>query len=115
LDIVGEEKLLENAKRQGDHVLKRLREFGEKSEIVGDVRGKGLMIGVELVEDKEGKKPASEKAADVVTNSWKRGVAAVTCGASTIRLSPPLSIDRALLDAALDILEDAMVEAARNG
>jgi 4-aminobutyrate aminotransferase len=115
LDVVREEKLLENSKKQGDYILKRLREFGEKSEIVGDVRGKGLMIGVELVEDKDSKKPASEKAADVVNNSWKRGVAAVTCGASTIRLSPPLSIDRALLDAALDILEDVLAEAARNG
>jgi len=115
LDIVREEKLLENAKKQGDYVLKRLREFGEKSEIVGDVRGKGLMIGVELVEDKDSKKPASEKAADVVTNSWKRGVAAVTCGASTIRLSPPLSIDRTMLDVALDIVEDALGEVAKNG
>ncbi len=114
LDIVREEKLLENAKKQGDYALKRLNEFGEKCELVGDVRGKGLMIGLELVENKDTKKPAPEQAANVVTSAWKRGVAAVTCGVSTIRLSPPLSVDRLLLDAALDILEDALIEVEKN-
>ena len=114
LETVKEERLLENAKKQGDYVLKRLRGFGETSEIVGDVRGKGLMIGVELVEDKDSKKPASQKAMDVVTRSWKRGVAAVTCGASTLRLSPPLSINRETLDVAIEIVEDVISETAKD-
>ena len=68
------------------------------------------MIGVELVEDKESKKPAAEKAREVMLRSWKRGVAVVTCGASTLRLSPPLTMQREMLDAALDIVEDTISE-----
>jgi 4-aminobutyrate aminotransferase len=110
IDVIREEELLENAHKQGLHALKRLEEFEGRSEIVGDVRGKGLMIGVELVEDKESKKPASRKAAEVIRRSWKRGVAVVTCGASTLRIAPPLTIQRELLDAALDIVEDTIEE-----
>lgn len=114
LDVVIEEKLLENAKKQGDYVLKRLREFQQKSEIIGDVRGKGLMIGVEFIEDKDSRKPASQKARDVVNSAWKRGVVASPCGVSSLRLSPPLNIERAMLDIALDILEDVISEAEKS-
>ena len=115
IEVVIEEKLLDNANKQGSYVLKRLSEFGGQSKIVGDVRGKGLMIGVELVEDKEGKKPAAEKAREVMVRSWKRGVAIVTCGVSTLRLAPPLTIQKELLDAALDIVEDVITEVAKEG
>ena len=108
-----EENLLENANKQGAYALKRLGELQERSEIVGDVRGKGLMIGVELVEDKESKKPAVQKAVQVITRAWKRGVAVVTCGASTIRIAPPLTIQREMLDASLDIVEDTIDEVAK--
>jgi 4-aminobutyrate aminotransferase len=110
LEIVKEEKLLDNANKQGAHALKRLEELKERTEIVGDVRGKGLMIGVELVEDKESKKPAAQKAAQVILRAWKRGVAVVTCGASTLRIAPPLTIQREMLDSALDIVEDTIRE-----
>jgi 4-aminobutyrate aminotransferase len=113
LDAIKEENLLENANKQGAYALKKLGEFQERSEIVGDVRGKGLMIGIELVEDKESKKPAAQKAAQVILRAWKRGVAIVTCGASTIRIMPPLTIQRELLDAALDIVEDTISEVAK--
>ena len=113
IETIKEEELLENANKQGAYALKRLTELKERSQIVGDVRGKGLMIGVELVEDKESKKPASQKAAQVITRSWKRGVAVVTCGASTIRIVPPLTIQREMLDAALDIVEDTIDEVAK--
>jgi 4-aminobutyrate aminotransferase len=113
IEVIKEEKLLENANKQGAYALRRLGELKEQSEIVGDVRGKGLMIGVELVEDKESKKPAAQKAAQVITRAWKRGVAVVTCGVSTIRIVPPLTIQREMLDTALDIVEDAIAEVAR--
>ncbi len=80
----------------------------EKSEIIGDVRGKGLMIGMEIVEDKESKKPAPQKVSEIMTRSWKRGVNVITCGASTIRIAPPLIITRDLIDASLDIIEDVL-------
>jgi 4-aminobutyrate aminotransferase-like enzyme len=95
--------------------MKRIGELQEKSEIVGDVRGKGLMIGVEIVESKESKKPAPQKASEIMTRSWKRGVNVITCGASTIRIAPPLVITRDLVDAALDIIEDSMKEVEKEG
>jgi len=115
IDVIREEKLLDNANKQGSYILKRLSEFGEQNPIVGDVRGKGLMIGVELVEDKESKKPATEKAREVMIRSWKHGVAIVTCGVSTLRLAPPLTIQRGQLDGALDIVEDVVNEVAKEG
>jgi 4-aminobutyrate aminotransferase len=113
IEAIREEKLLDNANKQGGYMLKRLSEFGQESGIVGDVRGKGLMIGVELVEDKESKKPAAQKAREVMVRSWKRGVAIVTCGISTLRISPPLTIQREMLDAALNIVEDTINEVAK--
>jgi 4-aminobutyrate aminotransferase len=113
IETIKEEKLLDNATKQGTYALKRLAELKERCEMIGDVRGKGLMIGVELVEDKETKKPAAQKAAEVITRAWKRGVAIVTCGASTIRIVPPLTIQREMLDIALDIVEDTIDEVAK--
>jgi 4-aminobutyrate aminotransferase len=110
IDVIKEEKLLENATKQGTYILKRLGELKDKSEIVGDVRGKGLMIGMEIVENKEYKKPSSKKSSEIMMRSWKRGVAVITCGASTIRIAPPLNITRELVDAALDIIEDTVKE-----
>ncbi len=110
IDVVKEEKLLENATKQGSYILKRLGELKEQSEIVGDVRGKGLMIGMEIVEDKESKKPAPQKVTEIMMRSWKRGINVITCGASTIRIAPPIIITRDLVDSALDIIEDVTKE-----
>ena len=110
IDVIKEEKLLENAAKQGTYIMKRLEELKARSEIVGDVRGKGLMIGLEIVEDKKSKKPAPEKVKEIMMRSWKRGVAVITCGTSTIRIAPPLVITRDLVDSALDIIEDTVKE-----
>jgi 4-aminobutyrate aminotransferase len=110
IDVIKEEKLLENATKQGAYIMKRLAELKEKSEIVGDVRGKGLMIGMEIVEDKESKRPAPQKVSEIMMRSWKRGINVITCGASTIRIAPPLVITRELVDSSLDIIEDVTKE-----
>ena len=106
IDVIKEEKLLENANKQGTYIMKRLNELKEKSEIIGDVRGKGLMIGMEIVESKESKKPAPQKVNEIMVRSWKRGINVISCGASTIRIAPPLVITKELVDSALDIIED---------
>jgi 4-aminobutyrate aminotransferase len=113
IDVVKDEKLLENANKQGAYILKRLGELKEQNEIVGDVRGKGLMIGMEIVEDKESKKPAPEKVTEIMMRSWKRGINVISCGASTIRVAPPLIITRDLVDSALDIIEDVTREVGK--
>jgi 4-aminobutyrate aminotransferase len=113
IEIIKEEKLLENATKQGTYILKKLEELKEESSIIGDVRGKGLMIGMEIVANKEDKKPAPDKASEIIMRSWRRGVAVITCGVSTIRIAPPLNIDRDLVDSALDIIEDVVKEVER--
>jgi 4-aminobutyrate aminotransferase len=110
LGIIRDEHLMENAVKQGNYIMKRLNEIKETSEILGDVRGKGLMIGAEIVDNKKSKAPAPKKAEEIMMRSWKRGVAVITCGKSTIRLAPPLVITKDLVDSALDIIIDTMKE-----
>jgi len=110
LDVIKNERLMENAVKQGNYIMKRLNEFKEQSEILGDVRGKGLMIGAEIVENKKTKAPAPKKAEEIMMRSWKRGVVVITCGKSTIRVAPPLLITKDLVDSALDIIMDTIKE-----
>ncbi|MHA1595603.1 MAG: acetyl ornithine aminotransferase family protein [Candidatus Baldrarchaeia archaeon] len=105
INVIEEENLLENAEKQGTYIMARLREMQDKYEIIGDVRGKGLMIGVELVRDRRKKTPAKKEAEEVMIRCWKQGLAIITAGVSTIRICPPLIIDRDLVDIALEILE----------
>jgi len=113
MNIIREEGLLENATKQGNYIMKRLENLKEECEIVGDVRGKGLMIGTEIVEDKDIKKPAGEKAKEIMIRCWKRGVVMITCGASTLRIAPSLIITRENVDAGMDIIEDVIKEVAK--
>ncbi len=115
INVIREERLLENAMLQGKYIMKQLEELEEQSEIVGDVRGKGLMIGMEIVENKETKKPAPKMAKEIMIRSWKRGVAVITCGASTIRIAPPLNVTRELVDAAIKIIKDVAKEVEKEG
>jgi 4-aminobutyrate aminotransferase len=110
IDVIKEEKLLENAEKQGNYIMKWLQDVKEEREIVGDVRGKGLMIGVEFVEDKATKKAGADQAREVMIRCWRRGVAIITCGVSTLRLVPPLTITRELVDSSLEIIGDVIKE-----
>ncbi len=110
IDVIMEEKLLENAQKQGRYIMKWLQDLKNEREIIGDVRGKGLMIGIEFVENKDSKKAGIDQAREVMIRCWRRGVAIVTCGFSTLRLVPPLTITRELVDASLEILADVSKE-----
>ncbi len=104
IEVIEEEKLVERAAKLGEKVMKRLNEWKEKYSSVGDVRGLGLMIGVEIV-NRDGR-PGKEEAHEIMMNSWRRGVAIITAGKSTIRVVPPLNIPEEYLDRALDIVEE---------
>lgn len=112
ISIIKDERLLENATRQGTYLMKRLKELQQKYPLIGDVRGKGLMIGVELVKDPETKDPATQEALDVMNKCFKRGLAIITAGKSTMRFAPPLIITRETLDAGLDVFEGAVKDVA---
>ena len=110
IETIEKEDILNHVRKVGEYLKKRLMEMMENFEIIGDVRGKGLMVGVELVKDRNSKEPAVKEAEEIIKNAWKRGVAIITAGISTLRFSPPLIIDEELIDSALDILEDVIRE-----
>jgi 4-aminobutyrate aminotransferase len=110
LDYIEKNDLMGNARKQGDYMMKVFNEWKQKYEIVGDVRGKGLMIGIEIVKDKKSKAFAPELAGEIIAKTWKRGVLLITCGRSTLRVVPPLTITRELVDEALPVIEQAIKE-----
>lgn len=114
IDAMKSENMLDNANKQGGHIQKRFREMQKKYEMIGDVRGHGLMIGVELIKDKKTKAPAKEGAESVMNHAWKKGVLLITAGASTLRIAPPLNITRDLVDSALDIIEECVKKENHN-
>lgn len=108
LDEIEDRRLMENALRQGDYILRCFEEMKDGVEIIGDVRGLGLMIGVEVVKDKASKEPGWGEAREIMKRSWRKGVAMVLAGASTLRVAPPLTITRELVDTALEIIEESV-------
>ncbi|MCS7095556.1 MAG: acetyl ornithine aminotransferase family protein [Nitrososphaerota archaeon] len=108
IDVIREERLLENATKQGTYIMKRLEELRESCTVVGDIRGKGLMLGIEIVNAYENNKPSKEKAHEIIIRSWKHGVILSYCGASTVVIAPPLNISRDLVDSAMDIVENVV-------
>jgi 4-aminobutyrate aminotransferase len=100
--------LLRNAADVGGFLLARLADLAKRHQIVGDVRGRGLMIGIELVGDRHTKEPAPSERDALVMAAFRRGLLVLAAGASTIRLSPPLTITRDQAQTAVSILDDAL-------
>ncbi|HYC14313.1 MAG TPA: aminotransferase class III-fold pyridoxal phosphate-dependent enzyme, partial [Stellaceae bacterium] len=113
IEIIEEEGLVENARDIGDFALARLQEMKSRHPLIGDVRGRGCLIGVELVEDRASKEPANDAAEDVLYRSLDRGLSFKTTMGNVLTLTPPLVTTRAQMEAALDILESAIAEAGR--
>jgi 4-aminobutyrate aminotransferase len=102
---------MENASLVGSYALDALEEIKMRHPSIGDVRGLGLMIGVEFVTDRETKKPAEELHELIVDKAFQRGLLLLPCGKSTIRIAPPLSTTRGEVDEGLEIFEAAITEA----
>jgi len=113
MDVIREEKLLENARVQGEYLLEALRRLQAEAPIVGDVRGVGLMTAVEFVRPGT-KEPNSEAVQRILKRALEGGLMLYPCGhwAQTIRLIPPLTITRAQLDEALAIFRQAVLAEA---
>ncbi|HYB63459.1 MAG TPA: acetyl ornithine aminotransferase family protein [Thermoplasmata archaeon] len=112
LDVIEKEHLLENARLQGGHLLKRLQELQGRHPEIGDVRGVGLMVATEFVRDRASKEPAVEFRDRVVEEAVRRGLILLGCGRSSIRYIPALTVRREEIDEAVEIL-DASIGAAR--
>ncbi len=110
LDVIEEEGLMDNAARVGARLLTNLRNLAEESRLIGDVRGLGLMIGVELVQDKNTRARARQEAHQVVEECFKRGLLLLPCGPNSVRFSPPLILTEAEADTAFAIFAEALAE-----
>jgi 4-aminobutyrate aminotransferase len=112
LEIVSEEGLAERAAELGAKALDRLREMQRRHALIGDVRGRGLLLGVELVSDRDAKTPAADAAEAVLYRALDRGLSFKLSMGNVLTLTPPLVIAESDLMRALDILETCIGEAA---
>lgn len=109
IDILKREGMA-NAAKIGARVMDRLRDWPKKHRIVGDVRGRGLMIGVEIVKDQESREPAGSWRDRIVELAFERGLLILGCGETSIRLAPPLIVNEQQAEVALDIFEDCVAQ-----
>jgi len=91
-------------------MLERLRGWKNSHPLVGDVRGRGLMIGVELVKDKTTREPATALRNRVETVAFEKGLMILGCGETSLRLCPPLIVSKEEASVALDILEESLAQ-----
>ena len=110
LDLV-EREYAANAAAVGGYFMGKLRELQAKHACIGQVRGKGLMIGMELVENRESKAPAAALCDAIITRAYHNGLLLLSCGTSTVRFMPPLLITRAHVDEAVAMLDRSITEA----
>lgn len=112
IDLIDKE-YLQNAAEVGEYTLDALHEIMVRHPSIGDVRGKGLMIGVEFVKDRQTKEPAEALRDNIVDIAFRNGLLLLGCGKSTIRIAPPLSVSRQEVDEAMQMLEDAITVAEK--
>jgi 4-aminobutyrate aminotransferase len=117
IEIIEDEGLVENAAAVGARALARMQEMMDRHPLIGDVRGRGFLLGIELVEDRDSKAPASDAAEAVLYGALERGLSFKTTMGNVLTLTPPLVTTAAEMDKALDIIETALeeVERARAG
>ena len=110
LDVVEREHLLANVRRSGEHLINGLRELAARHALIGDVRGKGLFIAVELVRDRKTKEPARSAAAAVVEHLREHGVLTALIGRdrNALKFRPPLVFEKEHADIALVALDNAL-------
>jgi 4-aminobutyrate aminotransferase len=103
--------LVEHARQLGEHALGRLQQLMAKHPLIGDVRGVGLLMGLELVEDRQSKRPATRQAEQILYHALDRGLSFKLTMGSIVTLTPPLVIQQAEMDRAIDILDECLAEA----
>jgi 4-aminobutyrate aminotransferase len=113
LQIIERDDLVAHAARIGAHALERLNTLKQRHRSIGDVRGRGLLLGIELVEDRASKQPANAAAERVLYRALSRGLSFKTSMGNVLTLTPPLIVTRAQIDQAIDILDECLREESR--
>ncbi|HKM48488.1 MAG TPA: acetyl ornithine aminotransferase family protein [Terriglobales bacterium] len=114
LDVIEKEGLLRNSQDVGDHMMKRMAGWPKKHKIVGDVRGRGLMIGVDIVKDQATREYGNTDRDRIVEAAFERGILFLGCGPSTVRIAPPLIVTKDEADVAMDVLEESIAVVEKN-
>ncbi|MFN4133165.1 MAG: aminotransferase class III-fold pyridoxal phosphate-dependent enzyme, partial [Candidatus Hadarchaeales archaeon] len=114
IEVMEKEKLDKNAERVGGYLIQRFREFAEDHEIIGDVRGKGMMIGVEFVKDRKTKAIATQLRDAILQKAFEKGLILLAAGPTSLRLAPPLILTKEQADAGLEIFEQVLKEVERD-
>jgi 4-aminobutyrate aminotransferase/4-aminobutyrate aminotransferase/(S)-3-amino-2-methylpropionate transaminase len=112
IEVIEEEDLLENATRVGKFIMKRLEQMKDRHPIIGDVKGKGMLLGIELVKDKATKEPFEQAGKLVYQKAFAKGLAWIPAG-HILRMSPPIIMDEHYAGMGLDMIEDAIGEVER--
>jgi 4-aminobutyrate aminotransferase len=107
---VVERDLRANAARVGEYFMTKVRGLMQRYDVIGEVRGRGLMIGMELVEDRAGKRPAAALSEALIRQAFQNGLLLLTCGVSTVRFMPPLVVSDAIVDEGVEILDQSLRE-----
>ncbi len=113
MDLV-KRQYMENARRLGEFILARVADWRERHKIVGDIRGKGLMIGIEIVRDQKTKEKAHELRERIVNLAFTKGLLMLGAGENTLRISPPLVIDEEQADFAVRTLDACITEVEKS-
>lgn len=111
IEIIEDEGLVEQAASVGAHALARLDEMKSRHGLIGDVRGRGLLIGIDLVLDRDSKAPANDAAEAVLYRALDLGLSFKTTMGNVLTLTPPLTTSKKQMDQALDIISQALDEA----
>jgi 4-aminobutyrate aminotransferase len=111
LEAIEQENILDQARDTGQYVMDVLAELQSRHPSIGEVRGRGLMIGVEFVGDRQTKKRATKLRNDIIRRAFDAGLLLIPCGSNSIRLTPPLNIPRPLVEEGLHIFESVLAEA----
>lgn len=109
IEVIEEENLLENVRTVGKFFMQRMEKMREEHPIIGDVKGKGFLLGIELVKDKKTKEPFEEAGTLVYQKAFQKGLAWIPAG-HILRMSPPLIMDEKHAALGLDMIEDAISE-----
>jgi 4-aminobutyrate aminotransferase len=113
LETIEKEGLLEQAEETGEFIMDALTEMAGWHPSIGDIRGRGLMIGVEFVKDHETKKRARQLRNELVQRTFENGLLMIPCGTNSVRITPPLNIPRHLVQEGLEIFDNILTEVER--
>ncbi|KPU63896.1 4-aminobutyrate aminotransferase [Thermococcus sp. EP1] len=110
IEEIEEKDLLKRAEKLGDYIMRRLNKMKEEHQLIGDVRGKGLMIGIDLVKNRETKERAYDEAKKIVWRAYELGLIIAFLQGNVLRIQPPLTIEEEILEEGLNRLEQAITD-----